>query len=170
MRFKNHPQFSHKILAIHRLLRLRLALYDGSYFLNKTGPMIGEPVRTDLLIGPTDIGAGDFVCCQIMGVEPKNVGHLRLAQREGLMPATANAFVVNQPVSPFASRRFSLKRTPINYLALAAFHSSFGTRLFYDSSLAGPVHTLLYAIRRNPLVGRLLYGRIGPPEAKGRRS
>ena len=169
MRLRNHPDFTRKILAIHKILKPRLAIYDGTYFLDKTGPMIGEAVRMDLVIASDDVGAGDLTCCEIMGVDPRRVEHLRVAHREGLMPGSLGDVILNQPLELFRTHRFRLRRTAINYVALAAFRSHLLTRLFYDSSAAGPIHRLLYAIRKNPLIGRLLYGSTGPPEAEGRR-
>lgn len=168
MRLRNHPEFTRKILAIHKILKPRLAIYDGTYFLDKTGPMIGEAVRMDLVIASDDVGAADLVCCEIMGIEPRRVPHLRLAQREGMMPRSLADVTLNQSVEPFKTHQFRLRRSLINYVALAAFHSHLGTRLFYDSPAAGPIHRVLYTIRKNPFIGRLLYGRTGPPVAEGR--
>lgn len=170
MRLRNHPEFTRKILGINRLLKPGLALYDGTYFLDKTGPMIGQPVRMDLVIAADDVGAGDLTCCEIMGVNPRRVRHLRLAQEEGMMPWSLDDVAVNQSLESFKTHRFRLRRSLINYIALMAFHSHFGTRLFYDSFAAGPIHRVLYAIRRNRMIGRLLYGPAGPPAAEGRRS
>ena len=86
------------------------------------------------------------------------------------MPRSLGEVTLNQSVEPFKTHRFHLRRSLINYVALAAFHSHLLTRVFYDSSMAGPIHRVLYAIRKNRLVGRLLYGRTGPPVAEGRRS
>ena len=86
------------------------------------------------------------------------------------MPVSLAEVVVNRPLEAFKTQQFLLHRTPINYLALAAFHSHFLTRLFYDSIAAGPIHRVLYTIRKNRLIGRLLYGSVGPPPAEGGRS
>jgi uncharacterized protein (DUF362 family) len=169
MRLRNHPEFVTKILAIHRALAPRLALYDGTYFLDRTGPMVGEAVPMGLLVAADDVGAGDLVCCTIMDVEPRRVAHLRLAQRLGLMPRTLAEIRLNLAPETLPRRAFRMQRTLINYVALAAFHSNALTRLFYDSTAADPMHRVLYAIRRNRLVGRLLYGPTGPPAAEGRR-
>lgn len=170
MRLRNHPEFSYKVLAIHKLLQPRLAFYDATYFLDRTGPMIGKPVRMNLLIVSNDVGAGDLVCCEIMRMDRRRVPHLHLAQREAMMPSSLADVTLNQPLDPFKSHQFRLRRSLINYVALAAFHSHFGTRLFYDSAAARPIHQVLYTIRKNPLISRLLYGRTGPPVAEGRRS
>ena len=170
MRLTNHPEFARAVLAINQLVRPRLVLFDGTYFLDTTGPMIGEPVRMNLLIGSDDAGAGSLACCEIMGIKPERVRHLRLAQRLGMMPRNLGAVELNRSLAPFKTRRFRLKRSPINYIALAAFHSRLGTRLFYDSAAADVFHRILYPIRRSRIIARLLYGPTGPPAAEGRRS
>jgi len=43
--------FHLKIIAINKLLRPSMAIFDGTYFLNRTGPMNGDVVRRMLLIG-----------------------------------------------------------------------------------------------------------------------
>lgn len=164
MRLRNHPGFAWKILAINRVLNPRLVLYDGTYFLDRSGPMVGEAVRMDLVVAADHPGAGDLACCAVMGIEARSVAHLRLAQAEGMAPLDLNGTELNQPLEGFKTHRFALRRAPINYVALAAFHSHLLTRMFYDSRMAGPLHTALYRLRRNPLVGRLLYGRVGPPQ------
>ncbi len=169
MRLRNHPEFSLKVLAIHRLLKPRMVVFDGTHFLDKTGPMVGEPIRMDLLIASDDVGSGDLTCCEIMGISPRRVGHLRLAQNENMMPTTLADVKLNQSTNPFRTHRFHLRRSLINYIALGAFHSRLWTHLFYDSIAAEPIHRALYATRRNPLLGRILYGPTGPPTAEGRR-
>ncbi|MFQ5872661.1 MAG: hypothetical protein ACE5JL_02520, partial [Dehalococcoidia bacterium] len=85
-----------------------------------------------------------------------------------MMPGSLGEIALNTPLSKFATRTFTLERGLLQWITLAAFHSGLGTRLFYDSPLADPLHWVLYKIRRIRLIGRLLYGSIGPPEAWGR--
>jgi uncharacterized protein (DUF362 family) len=162
MRLRNHSGFKEKILAINTLLKPRLAVYDGRYFLDKSGPMVGEPVPLDLLIAANDIGAGDWACCQIMGVDPERVPHLRAARRAGMFPSHRSEIAFNQDPAELRTRRFSLQRTPLNYIALMGFQSSLLTKLLYDSAVGRFLHRVLYAVRRHPLVARFLYGRFGP--------
>ena len=165
MRLRNHPQFVPKVLAINKLLNPRLALYDGSYFLDRSGPMKGDPVKMDLLIAADDVGVGDLTCCEIMGISPERSKHLRMAMREGMMPSSLTQVELNAPINRFQVRKFTLQRSPINWIALAGFRSALATRLLYDSRVADILHWVLYKIRRNRLVGRFLYGSIGPPES-----
>ena len=83
-----------------------------------------------------------------------------------MFPASLEDIEFNRQPSEFAERRFRLRRSSINYFHLAAFHNTLINRLFYDSALADALHEVLWFIRRNPLVRRLLYGKYGPGEAK----
>ena len=170
MRIREHAQFAHKVLLLHRALRPRMALFDGKYMLDRTGPMVGVPVPTELLIASDDVGAGSLACCRIMRIDPMRVKHLRLALREGVFPSVPSELELNQPLEPFSRHQFVLERNVVNWLALAAFHSTMVTRLAYDSWFADRIHSVLYRIRRNATVRRALYGSIGPPAAEGRRS
>jgi len=166
MRLRNHPQFAYKIIAINRLLKPKLAVFDGRYFLDRNGPMTGIPIEMNLLIVSNDIGAGSYVCCEIMGVDPMSIRHFRLAQQEGMFPQSTVDFVANQPWERFRRHHFHLQRTLLNWIALAAFHSDLATRLLYASPFAGPLHSVLYTIRRNLLIKRLLYGEWGYTEKR----
>lgn len=164
MRLRNHYQFPEKIVAINKILAPALTLFDGKYFLDRNGPMKGLPVEMDLLIASDDVGAGSLACCEIMQIAPRTIRHFSVGKRAGVVPRTMAEVETNQPIEPFKTHRFTLKRTLINLIALAAFRNSLLTRLLYDSIFAGPIHKVLYAIRRNRLVAKLLYGSLGPPD------
>jgi len=167
MRLRDHPQFDHKILAINQLLKPRLAIFDGTYFLDGAGPMSGESVRMDLLIAADSIGAADAVCCVVMGIDPASIRHLRLARRTGLFPESLTGITLNTSLEPFLGRRFVMRRAFLDWLSLLGFRSGRLAWLFWESPAADPLHRLLYAVRRNPLACRLLYGPAGsPPEWK----
>ena len=151
-RIRNHPEFKYKILAINKLLRTRIAVFDGTYFLNRVGPVGGDAIRKDLVIAADDIGAGSLICCKIMGIDPNCVDHLKLARKEGMFPDSISEVELNRPVEQFIAERFYVHRTFLNRLALAAFKSRFGTRLVYDSVFAHPIHELLYLFRGRPEV------------------
>jgi len=149
-RLRHHPEFRHYVLGINRLLRTQLCLFDGTYFLDRTGPMDGEPVRMDLVVASDDPGAGSLVCCEIMGLDAKKIAHLRLAQRVGMMPARIEDIQLNAAPAQFRTRQFRLRRSFLHYAAAAAFRSRWATRVAYDSRLAKPLHELLYIFRGRP--------------------
>jgi uncharacterized protein (DUF362 family) len=149
-RLRHHSDFSYKILAINQLLQPRLAIFDGTYFLNRTGPMEGDAVKMDLMIAANDVGAGSLVCCALMQIEPRSVTHLRLAQRAGMMPSNLDAVELSHPLQPFLGPKFVLQRSLLHWLTLGVFHSHLATRIAYDSSLAQPLHDILYFFRGRP--------------------
>ena len=152
-------------MAINQLVGTRVAIFDGTYFLDRTGPMFGEPVRMGLLLAGDSPGAASALCCAVMGIDPATIRHLRLARREGMFPSSLDELTLNTALEPFSGRRFVMKRAFLDWLSLLGFRSRFFERLFWESAAAGPLHTLLYSVRRNPLICRLLYGPAGsPPE------
>lgn len=165
MRVTQHPQFDRAIVAINKLLNPKLCVFDGTYFLDHTGPMMGEAVPMNMVIASTDIGAASIAACRVMRIDPMSVGHHRIALREGMFPAPAAPLAFNRAPEEFADRRFKLKRAPLNYVHLAAFRNPFLNRLFYDSAAADRLHEALWFVRRNRLVKRLLYGQYGAGEA-----
>ncbi|TKS58707.1 MAG: hypothetical protein EWM72_02828 [Nitrospira sp.] len=149
-RLRNHAEFPYKVLAINKLLKPKLAIFDGTYFLNRTGPMDGDPIRMDLLIASDDIGAGTLACCELMQITPRSVRHLRFAMREGLMPASLNNVTLNTDLAAFVGPKFTLQRSLTHWLTLGVFHSKLATRIAYDSPMAKPLHDILYFFRGRP--------------------
>jgi uncharacterized protein (DUF362 family) len=163
MRLREHYQFDRKIIAINRLLKPRLAVLDGTYFLDGAGPMTGEAVRMDQLIVGDDIGAASLVACKIMGINPASVRHIKAAMAEDRFPPSLDSVQLNTPLDPFLGSRFRMKRAFLDWISLIGFRSRFFTYLFWESPLANPLHDILYRVRANPVIERLLYGEPGTP-------
>lgn len=166
MRVTQHPQFDNAIIAINKLLKTRLCVFDGTYFLDHTGPMMGDAVPMNIVIAGDDPGSASFVACEVMKIDPFTVGHHIVARQEGLFPGALSEIELNRPPSELATRTFRLRRAFINYIHLAAFHTRPVNRFFYDSIFADAAHEVLWFIRRQPIVRRLLYGKFGPGDAR----
>jgi uncharacterized protein (DUF362 family) len=162
MRLREHPEFDYKIVAINRLLKPRV-IFDGAYFLDQAGPMSGEPVRMDLLIAGDELGAADAVCCAVMGMDPGRVRHYQVARRAGLFPHSLDGIALNTSLEPFLGRRFVMHRAFLDWLSLLGFRYGRVAWLFWESPAADLFHKVLYSVRRNPLVCRMLYGPTGSP-------
>ena len=147
-RVKHHADLPHKVLAVNKLIRAKVAVFDGTNFLNRSGPMDGDPVAMDLVIaGPT--GAATRVCCEIMQIDPRGVAHLKLAMRDGLMPSDMASVEVNVDIARIA-RKFDLKRTPLDWVSYAIFQSAVVSRICYDSAASKFLHDVLYALKGRP--------------------
>ncbi len=149
-RLRNHADFAHKVLAINKILKPRLAIFDGTWFLDRSGPLEGDPIRKNLLIASRDSGSGSLVCCELMGISPRSAPHLRLAIAEGMMPTALDSLITNDALDAFKGSPFKLQRSWLQWLSLGIFHSRLATIALYDSPLAGPAHELLYLLRGRP--------------------
>ncbi|HXF05768.1 MAG TPA: DUF362 domain-containing protein [Blastocatellia bacterium] len=157
MRLRYHPQFTEMIVAIHKILRPQAAFYDGMYFLDRSGPLVGMPVSMNLLVAANDLGAGDLVCSRIMNIDLRSLWAYRVAWKDGVFPESFEDLHLNQGIDRFRHHRFRLERTIHQWITLAAFRTRLGTRLIYDSMLAEPLHRLYYRLRRIPVVRRVLF-------------
>ncbi len=166
MRLKHHPLFSELVLLINRMFNSQIVIYDGTYFLDKNGPMTGEPVQMNLLIAANEVGVGDFVCCQLMGVNPFKISHLKTAHKAGMFPSSLDEIELNTDLGGFVGRSFCLERNLLNWIALLAFNSNLLTTLLYDSVIGKLLHKILYTIRQSRFIRHLLYGRFEPPNVK----
>ena len=148
MRIVNHPYFDEMILEINRQVKTHLALADGSFFLNRTGPLVGEPIPMNLLIASDSIGALDLTICRIMGLDANHVRHLAVAKRHGWIPATS---LIEHNTSPdnFRTATFYLQQTPRSRVVRWAFDHPLAIRIFWNSWFADLFHKLLYAMTGN---------------------
>lgn len=165
MRVTQHPHFDSAVIAINKLLKPRLCIFDGSYFLDHTGPMMGEAIPMNLIVAGDDVGAASLACCEIMQIDPMSISHHRVARNEGIFPRSVEEIQFNRTPRQFAHRKFRLRRATINYIHLAAFRNGLINRAFYNSVFADGLHEFLWLIRRNALVKRFLYGQHGTGEA-----
>jgi len=151
MRLRRHYIFDHAIVAINQALK-PVILGDGTYFLDRSGPMEGDAVRMDLIIGASDAGAFDRYVSELMGYPWSRVGHLRRAVALGDMPAALTDLSFNKSPSDFRRRVFHLERTTRNWIALSGFRSRFVTWLGYESWFGRVVlHGILYAVAGRPV-------------------
>jgi len=151
MRLRLHHIFNELIVHINKLLN-PYVISDGKYFLDKNGPMDGEPIKMDLIIAANSVGAFDRYVSELMGISYKNVPHLREAALMGELPD--NLSEINYNVHPDINRNqlFELKRNFRNYIALAGFNSRFLTWLGYESWFGKEIlHKLLYLVTSRPI-------------------
>lgn len=151
MRLRRHFIFDAAIVAINQALRPAI-LGDGTWFLDRNGPMDGDAVRMNLVIAASDAGAFDRYVSEIMDFSWRRVGHLRKAVDLGDMPESLAAIECNRPPSDFRARTFHLVRSPRNWIALSGFRSRFVTWLGYESWFGRTVlHAMLYAVTGPPV-------------------
>lgn len=147
-RLKLHPDFAPVMYELNRRLPRAYAIIDGRYGLNRSGPMKGDVVDLNWLLASDDLVAADRVCCRLMQVDERRVGHLQFFRRKGWW-TPYEAIRLNRDPAPFVRDRFYLHRKWTDYPGLACFHSRSLAWLGYRSPLAGVLHRLLYLFRES---------------------
>lgn len=151
MRLRMHYIFDDAIVAINKVLKPAV-LADGTYFLDRNGPMDGHPVRMNLIIAANDVGSFDRYVSELMGFPWQHVSHLKRAVEAGDMQRHLNKITYNIAPEELRVRFFKLKRTLRNWVALSGFKSRYLTWLGYESWFGKVVlHSILYAIAGKPV-------------------
>jgi uncharacterized protein (DUF362 family)/Pyruvate/2-oxoacid:ferredoxin oxidoreductase delta subunit len=67
------------IVDMNRGIKPDLVIVDGSVGQDGEGPLYGDKADLQVLVAGRDSLAVDLVCCQIVGVNPRDIPHLKLA-------------------------------------------------------------------------------------------
>jgi hypothetical protein len=123
-----------------------LVVMDGRFGLNRSGPMLGDPVRLDWLMVSDNLFHADLAAADLIGVDWRRVPHLAYAmRREGI--ASLEGVEWSSPPGGFRRGPFHLRRKWTDYPGLVCFKSRVAAWLGYESPLAKPLHWLLYRFR-----------------------
>jgi len=145
-RLKLHPYFAEVMYEFNSRLPMAHSIIDGRYGLNRSGPMLGDPVELNWLIVANDLVAADRVCCRLMQIEDTSVGFLRHFRDRGWWQEFSD-IRLRSDWEKFRKTKFYLRRKWTDLPGLACFNSSFLAWLGYRSPLAGFAHWLLYLFR-----------------------
>ena len=105
----------------------------------------------NLVIAADRAGSFDRYVAELMGFPWRRVSHLRNAARLGDLPESLDAIESEFPPEHFRARRFKLRRSLRNWIALSGFKSRFLTWFGYESWFGRVVlHGILYAIVGRP--------------------
>lgn len=77
-----HDRLDEKLVDLASFLKPKLTVIDGTVGCERN-ELSGGPVRMDLIIGGADIVAVDTVGSLVMGVDPGEVGYIKLASERG---------------------------------------------------------------------------------------
>ncbi len=146
MRGLHHQNLSYKLALIAKYLEPKLVIIDGTYALNKHGPMYGEPVRTNLVITSDNTVGADALGAMVMGFSPQMIEHLSIAERAGIGSTKLETMESNQDWQQY-KRTFQLKKTPIDRASGLLFRSDLLTKLVMDSPLTPMIYKVASLLR-----------------------
>jgi uncharacterized protein (DUF362 family) len=141
MRCLYHKHLGYKLVLLTKKLSPKIIMIDGLYGLDGHGPMYGTPKKMDLLIAANNPVVSDSVGANIMGMNPMDINHIRLAHAEGLGPIDSKEYRFNKPWKRY-QRNFILQKTLGDYLSVLTFNSPTLAKLVIDS----PLSPLIYGI------------------------
>lgn len=78
-----HSSIHEKICDLNTLIKPRLTVIDGIIGSEKD-EVYGSPVEMNVIVAGLDVVATDAVGAAIMGIDPKKVKHLQLAEQKGI--------------------------------------------------------------------------------------
>jgi uncharacterized protein (DUF362 family)/Pyruvate/2-oxoacid:ferredoxin oxidoreductase delta subunit len=101
------------IVDINKTIAADLTVVDGTIAMEGVGPTFGDPVDLGVIVAGKNVVDVDKVCCEIMGINPLHVEHVRIADEEGL--GSAEVEVVGEPVDT-VTRKFKFLQESTTYL------------------------------------------------------
>ena len=87
VRLKLHPFFEKVIYEINKNIRANMAVVDGRYGLNHSGPMVGDVVELNWIMVADSILATDVAVCRLMQIDPSRVYYLHYIDSHRPYPA-----------------------------------------------------------------------------------
>ena len=147
MRLRNHHFFNDAITEIMKIQKSGITIVDGEYFLDKNGPVSGDPVKMNLVMAADSPLSADMALMSLMDVDPHRIGYIRTAWQKNMGPKSINDIEFNSSLEKFKTHSFSYHRDPVDYLALLGFKSKLVTWLVYLSPLRNMVHRLVRLLR-----------------------
>jgi|GEM_PF-1035287 len=80
-----HRWLSKAIVDINTVFEGRLiTLVDGMTAMEGNGPVYGDPIEMNLVLSSQDLVAADTICARLIGLDPRSIEHLQLAEKRGL--------------------------------------------------------------------------------------
>lgn len=83
-RAKYHRHINHVIVDLNKIFKSNLIVVDGVIGMEGDGPIAGRPVTMNVVVAGDNPVSVDSVVCNIIGVNPKDIGHITMAADAGL--------------------------------------------------------------------------------------
>lgn len=131
-------EINRAIVAVNKLVPSDLIVIDGRYSLAGRGPIMGQPISTNVIIAANNVVAADGIICRFFEMDPMRITHLRLATRERLGSTDEASLEMPGPID--ATVRLRPRRAMMDYFAVLTFKSRIVNRAIMNS----PITPLLY--------------------------
>jgi Domain of unknown function (DUF362) len=85
----HRKSIEHTIFEVNKAFTPNLVVIDGSIGGEAIGPLSCRPVVFETIIASNDVVTADSIACQLMGYDPMEIVHIKMAQEQGLGDASA---------------------------------------------------------------------------------
>lgn len=120
MRCLYHKDLDRKLALLTKMLNPRIVVLDGTYALNRHGPMYGEPVEMGLVMVSNNPVAADSLAASLIGIPLRRCGHILVAERAGLGTADLNKIETSCDYRKY-KKKFSIEKTIIDKVSTIFF-------------------------------------------------
>lgn len=131
-----HPWLNETITDLLYLLKPDYAITDAITGMEENGPVEGEPVKLNAVIGSKDLVSHDVMVSRIIGVPPISVKHLRLSASRGLGDLNYSTNCNTNLIKPFKPAIVSGASSVQDYCLKNPF--------LYNLCFKTPVYEVLY--------------------------
>lgn len=152
MRLKYHPIFNSLLAGINSILDPKIALVDATFVLDGRGPLMGNPIRADVVLAGNNAVATDLHVCKLVGISPDAVAHLEAAIRAGLGPPNHSEIDVLGD-KDLTLPHLRVRRSVEDYIAVGIAKNRLFNSMMYGSPLSPAFRKVLQLARREGSVG-----------------
>jgi len=139
MRALHHQSLPYKLALMAKFLEPKIVVVDGTYALNKHGPMYGEPVKTNLVLVADNPVVADALGARIMGFSPQGIKSITVAEKTGLGSTRLEDVEISRDWRIY-KRQFKIEKTVIDRLSMLLFYNDAFARLVMNSSLTPVIY------------------------------
>ena len=139
MRCLQHQNLIYKLSLIAERLKPKMVVIDGTYALDKHGPMYGEAVKSNLVMVADNPVAADALGARILGFSPQGIKSIVVAEKAGLGSMRAEDVATNQDWQRY-KRQFKIEKTVIDRLSILLFYNDAFARLVMNSPLTSVIY------------------------------
>ena len=140
-----HPILDYGITALNRAYRPRIAILDGTYAMDRRGPLEGDPIPADVMAISDDVVALDAMGTHLLGLPVQRIKHIQMAAYEKLGSIDLKSARINQPL-PEPVIKATIRPNLMDWIAIILYRNFLLSKLAFDSPLTPFMYKMMKRI------------------------
>ena len=140
-----HPIMNYGITVLNRAYQPRIAILDGTYALDRRGPLEGDPIPTDVLAISDDVVALDAMGTHLLGLPVQRIRHIQMAAYEKLGNIDLKSARINQPL-PEPVIKATIRPNLMDWIAIIIYRDFLLSKLAFNSPFTPFMYRLMNRI------------------------